>query len=357
MKSIFNYKNSQELFIHLLAWIFLFCLPPMLIGRTDEHPCREEIFRMAGPPLAMAIVFYLNYTCLVPCLLFKKKDKAYILYNIALCIAMLFFTHFWFEFGNAFLRITPPHPKTGIRLIGFFLFRLRDFILFGLIAALAATIRMSQKWHVAELGLQKAELKRIEAELKILHNQINPHFLLNTLNNIYALIAFDKNKAQQAVLDLSRLLRHLLYDNNQNFIPLNRELEFLKNYVELMRIRLSNDVDIQFHINIPMSNHIRVAPLIFISLFENAFKHGISPVHPSFIHITFYCPTPKTLTCSIENSYFPKQINDISGSGIGLELVQKRLDMLYKDNYQWNKGCKNDNTVYSSVLTINIDSQ
>ncbi|WP_443897281.1 histidine kinase [Paraprevotella clara] len=306
---------------------------------------------------AMAMVFYLNYIWLVPQLLFNKRNKAYVLSNVAFCIGMLFFTHLWFELVNAYFHSTPPPPKNSMGFWGFLLFRLRDFILFGLIAALAATIRMSKKWHEAELGRQKAELKRIEAELKNLHNQINPHFLLNTLNNIYALIAFDTDKAQQAVQDLSRLLRHLLYDNNQDFIPLNRELEFLKNYVALMKIRLSSNVDLQFHIDIPSENPIRVAPLIFISLFENAFKHGISPVKPSFIHIKIYSSGPDTLSCSIENSYFPKQRNDISGSGIGLEQVQKRLDLIYPDKYEWTKGCDENATVYKSILTIHTTTK
>lgn len=173
----------------------------------------------------------------------------------------------------------------------------------------------------------------------------------------YALIAFDTDKAQQAVQDLSRLLRHLLYDNNQDFIPLNREMEFLKNYVALMKIRLSSNVDLQFHIDIPSENPIRVAPLIFISLFENAFKHGISPVKPSFIHIKIYSSGPDTLSCSIENSYFPKQRNDISGSGIGLEQVQKRLDLIYPDKYEWTKGCDENATVYKSILTIHTTTK
>ena len=232
------------------------------------------------------------------------------------------------------------------------LFRLRDFVMFALIAGLAAVIRMSKKWHEAELGRQKAEMRRIEAELKNLHNQINPHFLLNTLNNIYALIAFDTDKAQQAVQDLSRLLRHLLYDNNQDFIPLNRELEFLRNYVALMKIRLSDNVDLQFTVDVPAGNHIRIAPLIFVSLFENAFKHGISPVKPSFIHIRIYSPQNGFLTCYIQNSNFPKTRNDISGSGIGLEQVQKRLDLAYPNRYGWTKGTNNQQTIYTSTLTL-----
>ena len=127
--------------------------------------------------------------------------------------------------------------------------------------------------------------------------------------------------------------------------------------IRLMKIRLSPNVDLQFHIDIPSENPIRVAPLIFISLFENAFKHGISPVKPSFIHIKIYSSGPDALSCSIENSYFPKQRNDISGSGIGLEQVQKRLDLIYPGKYEWTKGCDENATVYKSTITIHTTTK
>ena len=114
MKWYLNYKHSQELLIHLLAWVFLFCLPPMLIGRANERPGQEEMFRMMGPPLAMAMVFYLNYIWLVPQLLFNKRNKAYVLSNVAFCIGMLFFTHLWFELVNAYFHSTPPPPKNSM---------------------------------------------------------------------------------------------------------------------------------------------------------------------------------------------------------------------------------------------------
>ena len=313
MKKMPAHKLSHEWLIHLLAWMFLFGLPPMLMSHPNEHMEDGELLRMIGPPLAMGIVFYINYLWLVPRLLLEKKHKTYVLINVLLCVGMLFFIHFWFTLGEAYFHIQPPVAPHdgGLEVWRSLMFRLRDFIMLGLIAALAAVIRMSQRWHVAELGRQNAELRRVEAELKNLHNQINPHFLLNTLNNIYALIAFDAEKAQQAVQDLSRLLRHLLYDNS-----------------------------------------IRIAPLIFISLLENAFKHGVSTIKPSFIHIRIYCPHEGFLTCHIANSYFPKQRNDISGSGIGLEQVQKRLDLTYPGKYQWTKGPDESLTVYQSILTL-----
>ncbi|MCM1109416.1 MAG: sensor histidine kinase [Clostridium sp.] len=339
--------------VHICTWLFLFGLPAMIMGWTHEEIREGEMLRMVGPPLSIAFVFYINYLRLVPRLLLSRRPKSYMAVNLLIWLVMLVFTHFWFEICRIYFPHTSfHHPVNNPGMWELFLFRLRDFFLYGLTTALSVVVRMSQQWHKAEAGRQKAELRRMEAELKNLHNQINPHFLLNTLNNIYALIAFDPERAQQAVQDLSRLLRHVLYDNNQPFIPLARELEFLQNYVALMKIRLSEQVDLQFDIRLPEDHHLQIAPMLFISLIENAFKHGISPIHPSFIHILIHSRNADTLTCRIENSNFPKKRNDISGSGIGLEQVQKRLELIYHGRYEWNKGLNEDQTVYFSELTL-----
>ena len=126
---------------------------------------------------------------------------------------------------------------------------------------------------------------KTEAELKNLRAQINPHFLLNTLNNIYALTAFDTPRAQKAIDELSRILRHVLYDNEKGFVSISEEVKFISDYVSLMRIRVAANVDIKFNIHIDEKCQAFVAPMIFISLVENAFKHGISATQDSFIGI------------------------------------------------------------------------
>ncbi len=194
---------------------------------------------------------------------------------------------------------------------------------------------------------------RTEAELKNLRNQLNLHFLLNTLNNIYALIAFDADKAQTAVQELSRLLRHVLYDNQQNFVTLDKEMDFIRNYIELMRIRLSANVHVETKIDVRPDSRTEIAPLIFISLIENAFKHGISPTEPSFIRIHF-SESPGEIHCEITNSYHPKSVADKSGSGIGLEQVRKRLELTYPDRYDWQQGVSEDMKEYKSILIIKI---
>ena len=176
--------------------------------------------------------------------------------------------------------------------------------------------------------------------------------MLNTLNNSYALIAFDSDKAQIAVQELSKLLRHLLYDNQQPFVSLAKEMDFIYNYIELMRIRLSSNVKVETHFNIEKDSRTLVAPLIFISLIENAFKHGISSTEPSFISISF-SESDDLLECVIVNSYHPKGEQDKSGSGIGLEQVRKRLELLYPGKYLWKQGISEDKKTYSSKIIIN----
>ena len=187
--------------------------------------------------------------------------------------------------------------------------------------------------------LQAAEKSRMEAELKNLRNQLNPHFLLNTLNNIYALIAFDTDKAQEAVQELSRLLRHVLYDNQQNFVPLNKEMDFIRNYIGLMRIRLSDQVKVETTFDVHPDSRTPIAPLIFISLIENAFKHGISPTEPSYISIRF-AEDEHTISCEIENTNHPKTQADKSGA------------LTYPGHYRWQQGPNAEGTLYRSTLII-----
>lgn len=202
----------------------------------------------------------------------------------------------------------------------------------------------------------EAERQKTEAELKNLKNQLNPHFLLNTLNNIYALIAFNSDKAQEAVQELSKLLRHVLYDNQQTFVPLEKELDFIRNYVALMRIRLPQQVEVSVNLEADSGGALQIAPLIFISLIENAFKHGISPTADSFISISIFGHTDGTVRCEILNSNHPKSGQDKSGSGVGLEQVSKRLELIYPGHYEWIKGISENGQVYSSILTIQTKS-
>ena len=194
-------------------------------------------------------------------------------------------------------------------------------------------------------------MARSEAELKNLKNQMNPHFLLNTLNNIYALTELDGEKARKAISELSVLLRHVLYVDQTHLIPLRKELNFLRTYIELMRIRVSDRVDIRFTEDVKDEENIQVAPLILISLVENAFKHGISARHRSFLHFSIRADRDH-LCFSSENSNFPKTETDKSPGGIGLQQVEARLRHFYPGRYTWTYGPTEDGSTFRSVIRI-----
>ena len=160
-------------------------------------------------------------------------------------------------------------------------------VIYSFVAGLSVAIKMTDGWYRVAAIQRELEKERAEAELQNLKSQLNPHFLFNTLNNIYSLIAFSPEKAQEAVHDLSRLLRYVLYESSQPFVSLEKDFDFLRNYVELMRIRLPKHVELKTNI-VASSPGTLIAPLLFISLVENAFKHGVSNNKPSFIHLDIH---------------------------------------------------------------------
>lgn len=353
MKQIL-YSRSRiiEALINIIGWGIVFAFPFVMMTRSGFTITWMDYLRHGSiVPLSFLIVFYCNYCFLIPRYLFEGRIRQYLLLNILLIACVTAGVHFWQEYafhtyakadGESQRHIGPPK----------WIFIMRDFFSMILTVGLSAAIRLSGRWVQVEAARREAEKSRTEAELKNLRNQLNPHFLLNTLNNIYALIAFDTDKAQTAVQELSRLLRHVLYDNQQNFVTLGKEMDFIKNYIALMRIRFSSNVTVETRFDIRPDSPTEIAPLIFISLIENAFKHGISPTEPSHIRI-YFSENVHEVRCEITNSYHPKSEADKSGSGIGLEQVGKRLELTYPGRYAWKHGISEDGKEYKSVLTIN----
>ena len=333
--------------IHIISWGIVFGFPLFFSERGGGGINWDIYLRHSIVPLSFLIVFYVNYLFLVPSILLHNQRKRYILYNVALVCLMGLLLHVWqtIAFSSFVPKSGEHHGPPG------WLFFARDIVSLIFTIGLSAAIRMSIQWGEAETARREAEKSRTEAELKNLRNQLNPHFLLNTLNNIYALIAFDSDKAQQAVQELSKLLRYVLYDNQQTYVPLCKEVDFIRNYIELMRIRLSGSVEVTTRFTIQPDSQTEIAPLIFISLIENAFKHGISPTESSFIHVEL-TETAQRIECKIVNSYHPKNETDKSGSGIGLEQVSKRLELLYPGRYDWQRGASSNGKVYESILII-----
>lgn len=345
--------NNKKLIylIHAAIWTIVFISPLMFMYHGNGVSLREFLIMSVGQ-LSLFFIFYINYLWLTPKLFANGDKKLYWTTNTVLIVSLGIGLHYWMTITHAPVN-RPPHIRPEAdndNLIGIFLI-MRNIFNLVVSAAIATTVQLAMKWQQSENARREAETARMNAELKNLRAQINPHFLLNTLNNIYALTSFNTAKAQEAIQELSKMLRYMLYDNQLQMVNLEKEVQFLTNYINLMRIRLSSDVDVSLNIDIPHPCNVQIAPLIFISLIENAFKHGVSTTGHSFIHVNLEADE-NHITCNIENSNYPKSEKDRSGHGIGLQQVASRLELSYPGKYEWTKGTNGNNTIYSSKITI-----
>jgi two-component sensor histidine kinase len=338
-----------KIFLHIVFWAFMF-LSPMQYMRGTGMPMLQYLMNCM-PSLLLMVVFYADYKWLTYRYFVEGKHRYYTIINFIMIVSFAVFLHYWMDFTRELFQPIGGSARTPDALDDFMSF-VRDIANFCIFATAATCIALAQKWYWADKALRNAEAARVAAELGNLRSQINPHFLLNTLNNIYALTAIDHTRAQSAIQQLSNMLRHLLYDNQEQLVSLADEVQFIENYINLMKIRLPQSVDVKLEKDIE-DPHTKVAPLLFISLVENAFKHGISSTEPSFIHMSI-TQKGNSLCVIIENSNFPKSEKDRSGHGIGLQQVQRRLDLAYYERYEWTKGVSDDGTVYSSTIKITL---
>lgn len=330
-------------------------------------------------PLTYIILFYINYYWVTNQFIFKKRRiGTYILINIILTLIIVVIFYIVettprppIEFDATIPPmpkpdgILPPNmiagpdpkPEPGpITGAPYFIHAVRALTMtprIGTMALLSVSLsfllKAGERWIIMEHQNQQMKSELQEKELKNLKNQLNPHFLFNTLNNIYALIPICQEKAQKSVHELSQLLRYSLYSNENREVPLEKELLFIKNYISLMKLRLNSLVSLDANIDENIGNGKFIAPMLLITLIENAFKHGVSGSSQSYISIKISV-TDDCLNCIVSNSYHPKNKSDKSGSGIGIANLKRQLDILYPNRH--NFEIKQEEDIYTSHLTI-----
>ena len=342
---------------HLIVLVIVFVLPEMLLswGRTMPKFVYIHI-------IGYIIVFYFNYYLLIDKYLFRRKRIwLYFIINLFFVVSFLFLI-----FGVHYLcypplmpsavdDVMPPGPleltEKGWIMMGLHSLFSRDFLMMVLSICISIALKLSEKWLKWEQYEQKMAVERKEIELKNLKNQLNPHFLFNTLNNIYALIGIDRERAQYAVHELSQLLRYVLYENDSKTVPLDKDMLFVKNYIGLMRLRLNSCTTLNVSIDERQGVGLQIAPLMFISLVENAFKHGVSGSRKSVIDIEIKV-MGTIVVCRVENSCFPKDEKDRSGSGIGLANLKRQLSILYNGRYRLSQN--EEDGFYKTLLEIDL---
>jgi len=201
------------------------------------------------------------------------------------------------------------------------------------IPVLAATIVIFKKWYIDEQKTKKLVQEKLEAELKFLKSQIHPHFLFNTLNNLYALALIKSEKTPDVVLKLSGLLDYMLYNSNEKLVSLEKEIEILESYLELEKIRYDKRLDLQYHVEGNVKNK-QIAPLILLPFIENSFKHGASNDRTTpKVNINIRV-TDEYLNLYVFNSTPVKNNDEKISEGIGLKNVRRRLELIYSDAHQ-----------------------
>ena len=324
---------------HIASWAVVFIMPALIFISEGNQRFEEALYRsLASLPFLM-LLFYLCYFWLIDRLWFKKQYIFFILVAVTLILCVSYskyelFSYFDLHKGK---RHMPP----------FHAFVYFDFLSNLLPVVFAMAIRYAQRNFSLEIAQKEAQAHKLQADLTQLRYQLQPHFFFNALNNIYSLIEFDPQKAQQSVHSLSKLMRHFMQNSDQKQISLAEEVDFLQQYISLMQLRLTDKTTVQvdFPKQVPQ---LTIAPLLFISLVENAFKHGVSTTITTTLSFSLRVER-NTIIFRSENTKIPTQ-ESLYSSGIGIDNLKKRLTLLYPERHQYTIEEKEGK--YIAQLTI-----
>lgn len=302
-------------------------------------PFQESFVRF----VFLLVFFYASYYFFIPKLYFNSKKLLFLLSVLASYGIIIGVTRA--IFGNSFRGPMPMH-KGDFGRPPFdhpIFFDTQILIPFLLVIALAFLIKMNSR-------LIEIHDEKLNAEVSYLKAQINPHFLFNTLNSLYALTIQKSNDAPNAVLKLSSIMRYVVTESSQEFVTLDKEINYVKDYIELQKLRLDNSVLLSFDVHGTTTGRA-IAPLILIPFIENAFKYGINPDEDSFIKISITVEN-QWLLMNVQNSMVAAEIDEEFKTEEGLKNTKKRLDLIYPGKYEL--AVREDNNVYDVNLKIDL---
>ena len=364
-----------EQIIYATIWLLILGTPLIGFLLDDEHPLEgTELWKEVSDTWLMVLPFFLlflihNYV-LIPRLLLKKYNTRYV-------VSLIFTIGILFLYLPGCIQVLNPHPEfrqqkefvvqdsahdvffpdrlpvppMGEKMIQPIRPMHPPFLLIHITVAILLvgfnlTIRFFLKSLHDDEMLKELEHQHLESELQYLKYQLNPHFFMNTLNNIHALVDIDAEKAKKTIIELSKLMRYVLYEANNSQISLEREIQFLENYIALMQLRYTEKLSIRtdFPLIVP---HVQIPPLLFISLLENAFKHGVSYREDSYIDVRI-AQADEGILFACHNS--KHACTNDAHHGIGIENIKKRLHLLYGNNYTFT--ITEDEVSYHVLLII-----
>ncbi len=335
---------------HLFIWLFLLLLPYLL--STGESFDLMRLVKFTWIPLFFsAIIFYNNYFWLIDKFLLTKKVTAFIGINLVTIVVLVWIHTEIREFLNMIREVkfstiaVLPKPLP----LQFFIYKDAVSMLIPVIVAIAA--KATENWAKAESLKKEQEKNLLRNELTNLRYQLQPHFFFNSLNTIYALIEKSPATAQETVHGLSKLMRYVLYETNSSTTRLVDDVEFMKEYIRLMKLRISDRTEVTGIFGVTNESK-EISPLLFVSLIENAFKHGISAAQSSRIQFELI-QDGNTVKFESRNTNFPKNDSDKSGSGIGIANLKKRLELVYPGKHRFETRLEGE--VFIANMEVTLD--
>lgn len=341
-------SNTTTILIHVFSWLlvislpYLFAFPPERIMRdvSIERVDRNNVrLVMTLTMVLLCAVFYTNYQLLIPRFQLKQRWAAFICSNLILLLLFL-----WYQFFSSHWLIDAGLPDSLAHFPG------PSIPMYIIVVIICYGVRVSAEWRRVELVNHALATEKATAEISYLKKQINPHFFFNTLNGIYALTIKKSDLAPQAIMQLSNMMRYVLYDSEAEKVPLAKEIKYLRSYIDMQSSRLSENNKIHFHVS-DRNESAEILPLLLIPFVENAFKFGISADDDTTILIdiewddmalSFFCENEKKIRLHVYSEHH----------GIGIKNVQKRLDLSYPGRHKLNIW--ENEKLFSVNLTIQL---
>ncbi len=343
------FQKNRILVIHILFWCLYFSFffyQTAFFRRNEEPDYLRSFYDAITQLLFIGLAAYANYFIFLPRFLKHKNIGRYFIEFIVPFLAIMF----------VHILVKRYIFSDGSERLQFFLATYKFFFTHSFVAffivAFVGMLKFVENWFELEAKTKAIENEKLTAELRFLKAQVNPHFLFNTLNNLYYLATVNSPKTPEVIDKLSQMMRYMLYDSNHPKISISKEIEYMKNYIDLEKLRLDNQVPIKFDILGEISNR-QIVPLIFITFLENAFKHGVSNTSKNaFVDISIKIEGDKCFY-TVENAKLAnKAVQDLTKSGIGLSNVKRRLELSYPQNYKLE--VTESETNYKVELSINL---
>ncbi|MDO7884905.1 sensor histidine kinase [Hymenobacter cheonanensis] len=367
-------RPASTLLLHALVWGLVVVL---LWAQQPDYPGPKPPEFWLTQALVFGLLvglFYLNLNWAAPRLLYGRRLPAYLAVNVVAGLAILFLhqqAETRLHVPELVARgreavLDPPNPWSAPRphfapgpaeAEGSALFDTGVLLLTLMVLGLSASLAAVQKAQRDAESRLELERRQVATELSLLKAQINPHFFFNTLNNIYALTLLDGERARAALHRLSRMMRYVLYETPAGHTRLSQEVSFLRDYIELMHLRLTDQVEVIFET--PAADAVGpdpfIAPMLFQPYVENAFKHGVSASSPSRITIALRQPGPQQVEMCVRNTLFVNhQPEADEPGGIGLANTRRRLDLLYPGQYTLRVIAPTTQHEYEVCLSLHL---